>query len=94
MESCISQESVHLSPLVAFCLLRSFSSLQGHRGIGASERALDIGIPRLKLMCQHTDRKRRENCVDNEMLQGNNSHMLTVVSSIPKIFPQTIKLCI
>lgn len=55
-----------------------FSSLQGRGGIGVS--SLNIGISQLKVMCQHTDRKRREKCVDNEMLQRNHSHMLAVVS--------------
>lgn len=30
------------------------------RGIVVIEKTLDIGIPRLKLTCQHTDRKRRD----------------------------------
>lgn len=44
-------------------------------------------IHKLKLMCQHTDGKRREHCIDNKTLQRKDSH--AVVSNIPQIFQQT-----
>lgn len=42
-------------------------------------------------MCQHTDRKRRKNCIDSEALERNNPHVLCVVSDLPNIFEQTVK---
>lgn len=59
MESCVFPGVGSFESTVGFfCLLDNFGSLQGHRGIGASERALDIGISQLKLTCQHIDGKR------------------------------------